>query len=522
MIASFARLTYYYPGLDQPALHDLSAEVNEGEFLLVSGPSGGGKSTFLRAFNGLVPQFHGGRLRGRAVVAGLDPARTPARRMATVAGLVFQEPEAQAIVETVEDEVAFGMEQQGVPPAEMHRRVDALLPLLGIEHLRRRRLATLSGGERQRVAIAAVLALEPPILLLDEPTSQLDPEGAAAVLEALERLRVARGLTVLAAEHRLARILPAVDSVFHVERGSLERLAPREAALLPFAPAVCRLGARLALDPLPLTLDEARHSLARRAAPRIELPPPPPAPGDELLRVDALSVDYGELRALHRASLTLREGEVVALVGPNGSGKSTLFRAIAGLARPTEGEVRLRGAPAPERVQERTAVAALVPQDPSAALYQESVTLEVRDTLRARRVAGEPAAALRTWGLEHLAARNPRDLSVGQQQRVALAALLAHDPPVWLLDEPTRGADTAARHWLAGRLRDHAARGGAAIVATHDLESAARWATRVVGLEAGRVTFDLPARQALGNEGPRPTAVARVIPGALLPEEVSP
>ncbi|MCL4230526.1 MAG: ATP-binding cassette domain-containing protein [Dehalococcoidia bacterium] len=525
MIAGLHGLSYSYPRAESPALHDVNASIAEGAFTLLSGPSAGGKSTLLRVFNGLVPQFHGGVFSGTARVAGLDPARTPSRQMASIAGMVFQEPEAQAIADTVEDEIAFGMEQQGIAPALMRRRIGGLLTALGIEGLRHRRLATLSGGERQRVAIAAVSALEPRLLLLDEPTSQLDPAGAAATIEAIVRLHRERDISVVCAEHRLERLLPLAGSVLHVHAGRVCALTPREAAAsLEAAPPVARLGLQLGLFPVPLTVEEAREHLRTGAARPLRVQPAAPAlaaPGDDLLSVEGLSVAFGELVALREVSFTLREGEVIALVGPNGSGKSTLFRALAGLARPFAGEVRFANGPAPAPVAERTAFAGMVPQDPAIALYHETVREEVAATLRLRRLPPVPEA-LASWGIESLSARHPRDLSAGQQQRVAIAAMLAHRPKVWLLDEPTRGADPAAKARLAGQVQAHVTAGGAAIVATHDVESAARFATRVVGLEEGRIRFDLPVRKALGHDGPLPTQVARVVPGALVPEEVTP
>jgi energy-coupling factor transport system ATP-binding protein len=542
MIATLRDVAYRYPSATDWTLQAVNAEIRKGSFTLLAGPSAGGKSTLLRTLNGLVPQFHGGLFHGDVRVAGIDPARMAARRVATIAGMVFQEPESQAICDVVEDEIAFGMEQHGIPRSEMHRRIASLLAALGIEHLRYRRLATLSGGERQRVAIAAVLALEARLLLLDEPTSQLDPEGAAAVLDALDRLRHSGDLTILVAEHRLERLLPAVDAVLQVEAGRVTPLTPREAAAcLRSVPAVCELARRLGLDPIPLTLEEAHYALQCHPPPPTAVLPSPAAsepgasatgwggvdgqgvragtPGEELLSSRSLTVAYDENVALRDVDLTVREGELVALIGPNGSGKTTLFRALSGLVHPSRGEVRVAGKPAPRSVSERTAFAGLVPQDPALALYHETVRQEVGESARNRRA---PDPSLAEWGLDHLAAANPRDISVGQQQRVALAAMLSHGPRVWLLDEPTRGADGGARRWLAERLRAHSAAGGAAIVATHDIESAARFATRVIALDHGQVIYDLPARAALGSTGPFPTQTARLIPGALLPDEVSP
>ena len=521
MIARLERVTYRYPGADTDTLRNVVAGIEDSAFTLLAGPSAGGKSTLLRLFNGLIPQFHGGTLSGSLDVATRDPSRTPAREMARIAGMVFQEPEAQSVAETVEDEIAFGMEQQALAPDVMRRQVDALLAALGIEHLRLRTLTTLSGGERQRVAIAAVLALEPRLLLLDEPTSQLDPLGAESVLTTIQQLHRLGDLAILVAEHRLERLLPVVTSVLGVEGGIANAYTPTEAAArLAAVPPVCEIGRRLKLNPVPLTVNALVTALAGRPL-SLNVEHGAPAPGDELLRVEDVSVTYGDLRALRDASFSIREGEIIALVGPNGSGKTTLFRAIAGLISHASGSVWMRGAAAPAKVAERTAFAGLVPQDPAIALYHESVAEELGETLRNRRSRQPLADSLAAWNLSSLGGRHPGDLSVGQQQRVAIGAMLAHEPRVWMLDEPTRGADIRAKEWLAHRLKDHAAAGGAAIVATHDIESAARYATRVIALEQGAIRFDLPARQAFGSNGPMPTQAARILPGAILPEEVT-
>jgi energy-coupling factor transport system ATP-binding protein len=228
MIAQLSDVTYSFPGHDEPAIRDVDLAIERGEFLVVAGPSGGGKSTLLRTLNGLVPQFSGGVMAGHACVAGLDPRRTPPREMARIAGFVFQEPEAQSIAETVEDEIAFGMEQHGIPRPEMHTRLDRVLDRFQIASLRPRTLATLSGGERQRVAIAAVLALQPQLLLLDEPTSQLDGDSAAAVLATIDSVRADGDMTVLLAEHRLDRLLSAAGRLVNVEDGHVERVPARE------------------------------------------------------------------------------------------------------------------------------------------------------------------------------------------------------------------------------------------------------------------------------------------------------
>lgn len=519
----FDGVTYSFPRRTVPALKDASFEIVEGEFVVVAGPSGGGKSTLLRLVNGLIPHFHGGVIQGRVRTMGTDPTNEPPSRTALLAGMVFQEPEAQSLAETVVEEVAFGLEQRAIPREEMNRRVDRLLVALDIGHLRERRVHTLSGGERQRVAIAAVLALEPRVLLLDEPTSQLDASGAEALVSAVQRLHDAGDLTALVAEHRLERLLPAASSVIEVSGGAVRTMQPREAArCLEGVPAVSALARRLREGPW-LSVEDARPKLP----PGLLVTPKrdPATPGEELVKVEGISLSYGSTQVLRGISFTLREGEIVALIGHNGSGKTSLFRAIAGLTAVSSGRVALRGRDGAKLpVSERTSIAGLVPQDPALALYRETVHEEVRETVELRRGDATQAgmeAVLSAWGIEELANDNPRDVSVGQQQRVAIAAMLAHQPPVWLLDEPTRGADVEAKRGLAERLRAHAAAGGAAIVATHDVESAASFATRVITLAQGEITSDLPARVAFAQAGPHPTQVARLVPGAILAEEVS-
>lgn len=522
-VARLDHVSYSYPNGPNPALVDVSLTVGDGELSLLAGESGSGKSTLLRLFNGLVPQFHGGRLEGRVEVAGIDPSRTPARQVSLIAGMVFQEPEAQAIAETVEEEIAFGMEQHGLPRSAMRCRLEGVLSELGIAHLRRRTLRTLSSGERQRVVLAAVLALEPRLLLLDEPTSQLDGDGADALIAALVALADRGDIATIVAEHRLERLLPAVHRVISMEGGRCEAMTPeRAAATLEAVPAVCRLARRAGLWPPPLLVEAAAARLpAMSAVPRERV-----SPGDALVEVEGLELGYRELPVLSGTSFTLREGEVVAVVGPNGSGKSTLFRALTGLLPPRRGNVRFPAEPALDgaTVRKITGFAGLVPQDPALALYHETVAAELAETLRNRNKRRPSSEDIRKasqfWGIEELSARNPRDISVGQQERVAIGAMLAHQPKVWLLDEPTRGADGPAKAWLAARLAGHARAGGAVMVATHDLESAARYATRVVGLRNGGIEFDLPAHLAFAAHGPCPTQIARLVPGALLPEEV--
>ena len=263
-IISIENLTYTYPDAEQPALRDFSLRVEEEEFLLVTGVSGAGKSTLLRLLNGLVPHFHGGEVSGNVRVAGRDPVEVGPGEMSDTVGLVFQDPEAQFVAEVVEDELAFAMENAGLPLATMRKRVEESLHALGIEHLRGRRANTLSGGERQRVAIAAVLTLQPRVLVLDEPTSQLDPQSAEEVLDSLVKLNKDLGLTIVLSEHRLERVVQHADRILYMAPGGESLIGEAREILsqIPLSPPLVQVGKLLGWEPLPLTIKEARRFVA--------------------------------------------------------------------------------------------------------------------------------------------------------------------------------------------------------------------------------------------------------------------
>ena len=493
------RLTYAYPASSSPALREVTAELEPGLTVLAGG-SGSGKSSLLRLLDGLVPHFHGGRIAGRAIVAGHDVVRTPTRTLARHVGFVFQDPELSFVYGTVEREVAFALENLGVPAIEMHRRVDAALERLGIGALRRRQVGTLSGGERQRVAIAAALVLRPAIIALDEPTAQLDAAGAAAVIEACVEL-AASGLTVIVAEHRLERLLPCADRVIVLEAGcvagpdSPAALAGR----LPSPPQVVELGLGCGWEPLPLTVEEARPRAPRL---RHRHGSGHEAPGPVAWSLLDAAAGPADIPVVEHAELTGRRGEVVVLMGPNGHGKTSVLRTLAGLRAPLAGRVER----APGRV-------AYVPQNPGAILHRPSVRAEVALTLRRTRSSEPPGRILEDLGLDQLADRYPRDLSAGERQRAAIAAALAGSPDLAVLDEPTRGMDRAARDAMAALLRRLRGQGSAVVLATHDSTLAAAVADRIVEVREGRlVELGAPDR-ALSDGSAYATQVGQLYPG---------
>ena len=513
---TFENVTFSYPERAEPALIDCTFDLPEGSFVLVTGATGAGKSTLLRAINGLVPHFSGGDFSGRVTVWGRDTREQPPRRLADVVSFVPQGPADSFVLDRVEDELAYAMENLGVPPATMRRRVEETLDLLAIEPLRARSVRTLSGGEQQRVAIAAALTANPRVLVLDEPTSQLDPQGAEDVLAGLQRLVHDLGLTVVVAEHRLERVAGFVDLAVGCRGGVPANLgAPADVLReLGLGPPVARLGALVGWDPPPLTVREARRSAARialGAAPQRESP----RRGEVLLSAQTVGVSFGPRTALSDVGLSLGAGEIVALMGRNGAGKTTLLRCLAGLQAPSAGTVLARhGAPKPG------VDVALCPQDPDLVLFRDTVGGEVRAT-RARG-AREPADALRDFGIEELHAVHPRDLSAGQRLLVAAAAITATGAPVVLLDEPTRGLDVASKRRLVEFMRSYAENGGAVMFATHDVELAAEVAGRVVMLASGEIIADGPPDEVLGDSSVFAPQMARVFgPRWLTPDEVA-
>ncbi|MEE1730004.1 ATP-binding cassette domain-containing protein [Streptomyces microflavus] len=555
----FEQVSVRYDGTDRPTLSGVDLAVPEGELVLLVGPSGVGKSTLLGTVSGLVPHFTGGVLSGRVTVGGRDTRTHKPRELADLVGTVGQDPLAHFVTDTVEDELAYGMESLGLAPDVMRRRVEETLDLLGLAELRDRPIATLSGGQQQRVAIGSVLTPHPKVLVLDEPTSALDPAAAEEVLAVLQRLVHDLGTTVLMAEHRLERVVQYADQVVLLPAPGATPVmgAPAEImAISPVRPPVAELGLLAGWHPLPLSVRDARRGAGelRARLATAEPPAPPgaaahmsgaspetsvdgdgdgdvdvnpsvapapvstgPRPGriarllgrkapaeaapapatDPVTRVEALSVRRGRIEALRRVTLTVAPGETVALMGRNGAGKSTLLGALVGMVEPTSGSVRVGGL-APARTDPRTMIrrVGLVPQEPRDLLYADTVAAECA---AADRDAGAAEGTCRALVSELLPgvedATHPRDLSEGQRLALALALVLTARPPLLLLDEPTRGLDYAAKGRLVGVLRSLAAEGHAIVLATHDVELAAELAHRVVILADGEVVADGPTGQ---------------------------
>jgi energy-coupling factor transporter ATP-binding protein EcfA2 len=523
-------LTFTYPGADRPALSGVSLQIPDGELCLVMGPSGSGKSTLLRILNGLVPHFSGGDLSGMVSVNNLDPARLSPREMSQTVGFVFQDPEAQFVVDRVEDEIAFSLENAGLGKAEMESRVNDVMELLELTQLRSRRLETLSGGEIQRVAIAAALVLKPRILVLDEPTSQLDPHSAEEVLEALVELNKQLGLTVILAEHRLERVLPHTGQIIYLSEEYPEGLsgAPRDVlSKIKLIPPMIILGKVFGWQPLPLTIAEAKEcaqntqqqvagtgnkSTMRRAASLH-------ANDTAFIYADGVKVNFGEVQALRGVNLSLYPGEIAVMMGLNGAGKSTLLRSLIGLIPIKSGSIHVAGQDINGRsVADICQQVGYLPQDPNALLFADTVQEELQITLRNHHLdmktpEYQPDVLMARLGITDKALRYPRDLSTGERQRVALGAVMVTHPGALLLDEPTRGLDYAAKQTLLKLLKTWREEGMAILMVTHDVELAVQAADRIILLENGLVTADGIPVEVLEKAPTFAPQVAKIFPG---------
>ncbi|MFE2986187.1 ABC transporter ATP-binding protein [Streptomyces sp. NPDC059262] len=531
----FEDVSVTYDGAATPTVRNIELDVPEGELVLLVGPSGVGKSTLLGAVSGLVPHFTGGTLSGRVTVAGRDTRTHKPRELADVVGTVGQDPLSHFVTDTVEDELAYGMESLGLAPDVMRRRVEETLDLLGLADLRERPIATLSGGQQQRVAIGSVLTPHPRVLVLDEPTSALDPAAAEEVLAVLQRLVHDLGTTVLMAEHRLERVVQYADQVALLA-GPGEPLllgAPAEImAVSPVFPPVVDLGRLAGWSPLPLTVRDARRGsgeLRQRLAGREPHERPraavSPASRRPLLRsrrqpevpavaeVAGLAVRRGRVEALRHVDLTVGPGEIVALMGRNGAGKSTLLSTLVGLVRPSSGTALVGGA-VPHRTGPRELIrrVGLVPQEPRDLLYADTVAAECA---AADHDAGADPGTCRDLVSRLLPGiaddTHPRDLSEGQRLTLALAIVLTARPPLLLLDEPTRGLDYAAKARLVTVLRGLAAEGHAVVLATHDVELAAELSHRVAVLADGEIVANGPTPEVVVASPAFSPQVAKVL-----------
>ena len=493
----FSKVSLIYPQSTTTVIEDLSFEISEGEMVLVMGHTGVGKSSLLKLMNGLVPHHTGGILAGEVIVDGISTRTVRPGELSGIIGIVGQNPIDTFIADTVEEEIAFGMESLNIPPDVMRKRVEEVLDQVSLAPLRNRSIATLSGGEQQRVAIAAALVTHPKVLVLDEPTSALDPIAAEEILALLHRLVHDLSITVIIAEHRLERVIGYVDRILLIaEDGSATLGAPDQILQTSdLVPPIVALSRALKLPSIGLSTREVRKETTSIRE-KISDATTPLASFNEVVMVatDVL-LKYDSKVALNKVSLQLRAGEITALMGRNGAGKSSLIRTLTGLEHNFQGSVLHDGkAITTYSPADRATLIGYIPQDPGDLLYHSTVAQECEQ--------GDKDAALPTGSTLALLqkslptinpASNPRDLSEGERLSLALAIVLIGKPRILILDEPTRGLDYVAKENLIAQLKEIAKVNQATILmATHDVELVAEVADRTIFLSEGEIVADGP------------------------------
>jgi len=489
----FSNVSLIYPNSTTTVLEDLNLEIAEGEMVLVIGPTGSGKSSLLRLINGLVPHHTGGILAGDVSVDGHSTQLVKPGAMAHLIGIVGQNPANGFVADTVEEELAFGMEALNLPNDVMRKRVEEVLDLLSLSALRDRAIATLSGGEQQRVAIGSALVAHPKVLVLDEPTSALDPIAAEEVLSILHRLVHDLSLTVVIAEHKLERVIQFADRIVHINGAGIAHVGTPEEILMhsPIAPPIVHLARALGLKEIGVSVREMRRLTAdirdRDFVPQKEIPQ---LVGDPIIHIKDLSVSYEGKQALKNISATISSNEIVAVMGRNGAGKSSLLKSLAGISHLSTGSVDVLGLnPQNLKGKERRTSIGFIPQEPSDLLYGQSVQIECDQADKDNQIAsGTTAQILQQLVPGISVSTHPRDLSEGQRLGLALSIVLSSNPSVLILDEPTRGLDYQAKKELTKILIEFArATGKCVVLATHDVELVAELATRVMFLADGDI-----------------------------------
>ena len=528
---SFRNVSLIYPNSETTVFENVTFQVNEGEFLLLIGATGIGKSTALKLMNGLVPHHTGGILSGDISVDGISTRSVKPGELAHLIGIVGQNPLHGFVTDIVEEEIAFAMESLAIDESAMRKRVEEVLDLLALTPLRKRSIATLSGGEQQRVAIASALVMAPKILLLDEPTSALDPIAAEEVLAILQRIVHDLGITVVIAEHRLERVIHYAERIIYIESdGSVKVGSPEEIMRgASITPPIVELARVLQLEQIPLSVRDAKRMIAATHSPLDHLDPTttsitsiqstkpeisatPTRGSSDLVKIVNAALGYDDLLILKQINIAIGEGEIIALMGRNGAGKSTLLKSLAGLTAIISGSVAIDGKdPRNFNSKELIENIGYVPQEPSDLLYGQSVEDEC--------ALADHDSALEKGATFRLATRllpeinpktHPRDLSEGQRLILVLAIVLTSQPKILILDEPTRGLDYASKIRLIEILKERASQGVAVLLATHDVELVAELADRVIFLADGELVADAGAREVLTSSLPFAPQMAKI------------
>ncbi|EHR78178.1 ABC transporter [Thermococcus litoralis DSM 5473] len=535
-IIELENVSYKYPGSSEYAIKNINLRIKKGERVLITGPSGAGKTTLCSIFNGLVPHHYGGELEGRAIVSGRDITEATIGELAFIAGLLFQDPSSQLISPTVEDEVAFGLENKGVSPEEIEKLVDYYLRYLGIEHLKGRTPQHLSGGQQQLVALAAVLAMEPEIYVLDEPTSNLDPINSEMVFKVIHRIAKERAKTLILVEHKLEKVIDIVDRLIVMNKGEIVYNGPFEGILddinkyeeiinlgVPI-PQVTQLYAlfkksnKINSSKIPLKVPEARDVFARyidlQNQERIKDACLKYTFQDKytqnrkepIIKVEDVHFVYPNgVKALNGISLEIYRGEFVSILGQNGSGKTTLVKHFNGLLKPTSGRVIVDGMDTKEvKMIQLVKKVAYCFQNPDEQIFASRVRDELAYGPKNLGYPPEKIEELVTkvskeLGLYELLDKNPFELSMGQRQILAVASVLVMEPEILIVDEPTTGQDPKGARKIMDLMKSLNQQGKTIIVITHDMNLAAEYSDRIIVINNGKKLTEGTPREVFSN-----------------------
>jgi len=508
-------LVYRYPNTPNPILEDINLDINYGEFILITGPSGGGKSTLCRILTGLIPHVYGGELKGSIYVDGKDIMGEGIESIIGRVGVVFQNPENQIVNMIVEEEIAFGLENLGLDPNVIDERIREVSNFLSIEHLLDRSTVTLSGGEAQKVVLASILALKPKILLLDEPLAHLDPVSEMNLIQLLRRLHETLETTIVVFEHRLSEIIKYVDRVIILNKRIIDDGKPREVLLKLFhsgleIPPISEVAIKIGINPLPLSVEEALpqirnmiNGVSMRSNIHNEHNGVQHKDRDYVIDIRNLWYTYPNGRTvLRNINIKVERGAFVALIGANGAGKTTLIKHLNGLLKPTRGDVIVCGKNTKEyNVAELSKYVGIVFQNPLHQFFSDTVLEEAAFAakLRGMEDAYERAQELlERFGLIHLLNKSPYEISVGEQRRLAIISILVYEPPIIVLDEPTAGIDYRLKMELLNIINTLLKMGKTVIISSHDIEFLAKAKPdKIVVIDRGQIVAEGSPRKVL-------------------------
>jgi energy-coupling factor transporter ATP-binding protein EcfA2 len=575
-VIRFTDFSFKYNDIAFPVLQNINLHIDDGEFVLIAGPSGNGKTTLIRVLNGLIPHFYGGNLSGSVSVLGKDVFTTPTRMLAKDVGIVFQNPENQLFMNNVENEIVFGMENLGFSRTQMKQKLEYFIDFFGFRGMNKRDVSSLSGGEKQKLAIASVLAMEPKILVLDEPTSELDPKTAEDIFNLLTKIREQFHLTIILIEHRLDRVLSYVQRVILLDKGKIIKDSTPEDVFLssfdinsvgitvpPYIDLIRKLYSIDSIKPtgvstrireimrqallqnnvipsdtisnlkisnlftilskfLASLLDEIRKDPGNKRFPLSGLKDTSSLTKKLVVELKNVRFSYRtNVNILKNINLSIHAGEFIAIIGRNGSGKTTLLKHFIKLLQPNAGVVLLNGSEIRQKtIAEISKDVGFLFQNPSIQFYQDNLEEEIRFVLDNFNNKGlEPNTTiddiLNQFGLLKYKNTYARYLSIGEQQKAALATILSVKPKILVLDEPMHGMDAKQRSIFFQYLKNYQEKGNTIIMVSHDIETIARCVDRIVVLTNGEITDDGNVKDVLSKQSVFSTKIHNLIQSTL-------